>query len=114
MRFGDDIHAQFDCGFKSPFHSYLEIVGSDGSLVVPTPFKPGRNERIFLTRADKTKTIKVAGQELYIGEVNDMTDAILMNRPPRVSLAESRANTAAILALLESARTGKPIAPSAS
>lgn len=109
MRFAQDVHAQFDSGFKSPFRSHMEIVGSMGSLVVPVPFKPGRNEKIFLTREDKMETIKIAGQELYLGEVDDMTDAILTGRLPRVTLADSRGNTATILALLESAKTGKPI-----
>ncbi len=109
MRFANDVHAQFDCGFQSPLRSFLEIVGSEGSLVVPKPFKPGRGERIFLTREDKTETIKIPGQELYIGEVEDMADAVLLGRPPRVSLTDSRANTAAVLALLESARSGKPV-----
>jgi hypothetical protein len=40
-----------------------------------------------------------------------MADAILLGKPPRVTLADSRANTAAILALFESAKTGKLIAP---
>jgi predicted dehydrogenase len=109
MRFAEDVHAQFDCGFQSPFHSYIEIVGSEGSLVVPKPFKPGRGERILLTREDKTETIRIPGQDLYIGEVEDLTDAILLGRPPRISLADSRGNIAAILALLESARSGKPV-----
>jgi D-xylose 1-dehydrogenase (NADP+, D-xylono-1,5-lactone-forming) len=38
-----------------------------------------------------------------------MADAILNGKPPRISLADSRANTAAILALFESARSGKPV-----
>ena len=38
-----------------------------------------------------------------------MADAILLGKPPRVSLADSRANVAAILALFESAKMGKPI-----
>ncbi len=109
MRFANDVHAQFDCGFQSPLRSFMEIVGSEGSLAVPRPFKPGRNEKIFLTRGDKTETIRIPGQQLYLGEVEDMADAVLFGRPPRVTLADSRANVAAIVALLESARTGKPI-----
>ncbi len=109
MRFVEDVHAQFDSGFKSPSRSSMEIVGLAGSLLVPVPFKPGRSEKIFLTREDKTEAIEIVGQELYLGEVDDMTDAIASARPPRITLADSRANTAAILALLESAKTGKPI-----
>jgi len=109
MRFGGDIYAQFDSSFAIPFHSFMEIIGSEGTLNIPRPFKPGINENIYLTRGETTETIKVKGQELYIGEVEDMTDAILFGRNSLVSLDDSRANVAAITALLESARTNKPI-----
>ena len=46
------------------------------------------------------------GQELYLGEVEDMADAIIQGKAPRISLEDSRANVATIVALLESARTG--------
>jgi D-xylose 1-dehydrogenase (NADP+, D-xylono-1,5-lactone-forming) len=109
MRFAGDIHAQFDSSFVIPFHSFMEIVGSEGTLSIPNPFKPGINERIFLTRDDKTETIKVKGQELYLGEVEDMADAILLGKDSLVSLHDSRANVAVINALLESARVGEPV-----
>ena len=57
----------------------------------------------------KVETIAVKGTDSYSCEVEDMADAILLGKPSRVSLADSRANTAAILALFESARTGKLI-----
>jgi len=41
--------------------------------------------------------------------VEDMCDAILHGKSPRVTLADSRRNTAVILALLESAKSGKLI-----
>jgi len=109
MRFANDIHAQFDSSFVIPFHSFMEVVGSDGTLNIPKPFKPGVNEKIYITRGDKTETIKIKGQELYIGEVEDMADAILLGRETRISLGDSRANVAVISALLESARIGKPV-----
>jgi xylose dehydrogenase (NAD/NADP) len=109
MRFAGDVQAQFDSSFVIPFHSFMEIVGSEGTLSIPTPFKPGVNERIFLTRDEKIKTIKVKGQELYLGEVEDMADAILVGKDSLIPLHDSRANVAVINALLESARVGKPI-----
>jgi len=109
MRFANDIHAQFDCSFAIPFHAFMEIIGSEGTLNVPNPFKPGVDEKIYFTRGDKTETIKIKGQELYIGEVEDMADAILLRHAPRISLDDSRANVAVISSLLESARAGKPV-----
>jgi len=109
MRFDHEVHAQFDCSFAIPFHAFMEIIGSEGTLNIPSPFKPGVDEKIFLTRGDKTETIKIKGQELYIGEVEDMADAVLLGHSPRISLDDSRANVAVIYALLESAREGKPV-----
>jgi predicted dehydrogenase len=106
MRFEGDVYAQFDSSFVVPFHTYMEIVGSEATLIIPIPFKPDVNEKIFLVRDGKTETVKVKGQELYLGEVEDMADAILLGNTPRVTLEDSRANVATIKALLESARTG--------
>jgi predicted dehydrogenase len=109
IKFENGVYAQFDSGFKSPFRSRIEIVGTDGVLTVPDPFKPERTSEILLARGGKTEKIKINGGMLYMGEVDDMCDAILRDKPPRVSLADSRSNVAVILALLESAQSGKPV-----
>ena len=109
LRFAGDVYGQFDSSFVIPFHVYMEFVGSKGTLIVPNPYKPGVNEKIFLVREGKTETIKIKGQELYLGEVEDMADAILLGKEPRISQTDSRANVAVITALLESARTSKPV-----
>jgi xylose dehydrogenase (NAD/NADP) len=107
LRFPDAVFAQFDCGFESPSRSFMEIVGAEGVLNVPMPFKPGLDETILLQRGEKTEAIKIKGQDLYIGEVEDIADAILHSKPSRVSLADSRGTVAAILGLIQSAETGK-------
>ncbi|MBI5298300.1 MAG: Gfo/Idh/MocA family oxidoreductase [Chloroflexi bacterium] len=110
MRFEGGIHAQIDCGFKFPSRSYMEIVGSEAVLHVASPYKPGRREQITLTRGDQVEKIRIfSSTDLYMGEVDDLCDAILFGRSPRITLADSRANLAAILALLESARSGRPV-----
>jgi predicted dehydrogenase len=109
LHFPEDVFAQFDCSVKIPYHVFMEIVGDEATLIIPNPYNPGVKETLYLTRGGKVETIVVKGTGSYIGEVEDMADAILLGKPPRVSLADSRANTAAILALFESARTGKPV-----
>ncbi len=110
MKFPGDVYAQFDCGFRSPLRQHLEIVGSAATITVPTPFKPTLNEAITVWQEDHTEAIKIPKQELYIGEVEDLADCALDGKPPHVSLEDSRANVAAIVALLESARTNTPVA----
>lgn len=109
MQFKDGIFAQFDSGFQSPVRMLMEIVGSEAVLNIPNPFKPGFENEIYLTRNEKTQTIKIPGGELYSGEVEDMCDSILHGKAPLVSLDDSRKNTAVIVALLESAESGKPV-----
>ena len=109
MRFDNDIVTQFDSSFVIPLRWFMEIVGSEGVLNIPSPFKPQTDEKIYLRRGEKTETIKIKGQELYIGEVEDVADAILLGREPRISLEDSRANVAVISALLDSARLEKPV-----
>jgi predicted dehydrogenase len=109
MRFANDVFMQFDSSLVIPFHAFMEIIGSDGTLNIPRPFKPEPDEKIYLTRGDKTETIKIKGQELYLGEVENMADAILLGHEPHISLDDSRANVAVIAAFLESARAGKPV-----
>jgi predicted dehydrogenase len=109
MRFDNDVLAQFDSSFVIPLRSFMEIVGSEGILTIPSAFKPQATENIYMTSGNQTETIVIEGGELYIGEVENMADAILLGREPRISLDDSRANVAVILALLESARMGKPV-----
>jgi xylose dehydrogenase (NAD/NADP) len=109
MRFPGEVHAQFDCSFTIPQHTFMELVGDEGTLIIPVPFTPQSKEYLFLTRGDKTEKITVKAPGLYHGEVEDMADAILLGKSPRISLADTRANTLAILALFESAKTGNPV-----
>jgi xylose dehydrogenase (NAD/NADP) len=110
MRFNGGTHLQFDCGFKSPSRSYIEIVGSEATLNIPNPFKPNLKNEIYIKRGDETQTISIAGEELYLGEVEDICDAVLHSKPPRISLGDSRGNIAVILALIDSAGHGKSVA----
>ena len=78
----------------------IEVVGTEGWLRVPQPYKPGRGEHILLTRGDRTEKLRVPGRELYIGEVEDMEAVALEGAAPRIPLEDSRGNLRTILALL--------------
>ncbi len=110
LRFPSGALASFDCGFRAPFRTRMEVVGDKGVLVVPRPFKPGSEERVLLSSGThEPKEIVVPGADLYRGEVEDLADAVLLKRQPRVSLADSRANVATLAALLRSAHEGRPV-----
>jgi predicted dehydrogenase len=115
LRFGAGPHngagamAQFDSGFVPAFRSVMEIVGDERSLTIPSPFKPVEGDDLVLKQGDSEEKIPVPAFDLYSGEIENMADAVLHGAAPRISLADSRANVAAILALYESARSRKPV-----
>ncbi|MBE0672967.1 MAG: Gfo/Idh/MocA family oxidoreductase [Anaerolineales bacterium] len=109
MRFANGVHAQFDSGFKSPSRSYIEVVGSDAVLKIPSPFKPRKNSELFLVRDEVEERIKITGTELYLGEVEDICDSILLKKPQRIPLEDSRENIAVLLSFIESADKKKPV-----
>ncbi len=110
MRFPGEVLAQFDSGFRSPFRTELEVIGSEAVLRIPNPFKPGRYETLLLQRGNRLEKIRVHSRgALYSGEVEDLADAVLLGKAPRVSLADSRGNVATLTALLEAAQSGRPV-----
>jgi predicted dehydrogenase len=109
MRYGGNRVAQFDCGFRAPFRTHAEIVGSEGTITITKPFKPDAESQLLLRRGDEEERLPVDDEPLYRGEVEDMHDAILYGKPPRISLTESRNHIATIVALYDSARLGHTI-----
>jgi len=109
LRFPNDAYAQFDSGFRTPQRTHIELVGDKGNITVKTPFTPRLNEEIIVTNGDEKRVITTPGEDLYLGEVENMADAILDGKAIRMSLADSRSNVAAIQALLHSAQEGRPI-----
>ena len=109
MRFPNGVHAQFDCGFRTPHRAHLELVGDKGSITLEKPFNPGLNNEIILINGNEKRIITIPGEDLYLGEVENMADAILNGKATRMSLADSRNNVAVIKALLRSAHEGNSI-----
>jgi D-xylose 1-dehydrogenase (NADP+, D-xylono-1,5-lactone-forming) len=109
MEFDGKTFAQFDCGFILPFRTGMEIIGRQGKIYLPAPFNPGINEKIYITHGDEMETIIIKGDQLYLGEMEDMADAILLGKPTRISIQDSRGNVRVIQSLYESAMKNKPI-----
>ena len=105
LQFPSGVLAVFDCGFRAPFRTELEVVGDEGVLVVEHPFKPGVREQLRIVRPHGVETIAVEGEPLYVGEIQDFERAVLDGAPPVVPLAESRTIVQTLTALHESAST---------
>jgi predicted dehydrogenase len=105
LRFGEGMTASIYAGFRVPYRTWLEILGSDGVLTVPNPFRPGPVETLELERAGHIERIAVAGSpEIFVREIEDFEARVLDGAPAVVSLEESRRTAATLCALYASAR----------
>ncbi len=110
MRYPGGVMGQFYCSFGLPYATRMEVRGTKGSLVIPSPFSPReKTAPVLLIREEKEERFTFPKVDLYLGEVEDMERAVLDGAAPLVSLEESRENVATILALLESARSGRVV-----
>jgi xylose dehydrogenase (NAD/NADP) len=110
MRYANGVMAQFTCAFRTPFHTFFEIVGTQGRLLLTRPFVGPQEGIVTFYPADgEPETIAIPDQELYLGEVEDMNTAVLDGAPNFLTLAESRNHVRTILALYESAQRGEVV-----
>lgn len=105
LRFDGGTTANIYAGFRAAYRTWLEILGSDGGLTVPNPFRPGPLETLELERGGAVERIAVAGSaEIFVREVEDFEASVLDGAPSIVSLAESRRTAATLASLYAAAR----------
>ena len=99
---------QIGAAFRTPFYTFVEVIGTKGRLHIDKPFIGVEDSHmIFYDQKGKAKTISVPKPYLYLGEIEDMHAAILDGKPNYISLEETRNHIRTVLALYESARTGQ-------
>ncbi len=104
--------AQISSSFRSPVHTQIEIIGTEGRLLSTRPFTgmdtADRQLNCFDTQG-RAEDIPVPEEYLYLGEIEDMQAAILDGSPSYLRLEETRNHVKTILALYESAKSGKTV-----
>ena len=109
LLFPDDVVGVFDCGFGAHFRTSVEIAGTEGVITLETPFKPGADAPLRLTRGDDVQTHRRGGRAAVPGRGAGPRGRRVGRRPTRVSLEDSRGNVAALVALHDAARTGRVV-----
>jgi xylose dehydrogenase (NAD/NADP) len=110
MKYPGGITAQFFSSFALPQRTLMEIHGTHGTLSIPMPFIP-RDPAVGITlhTGKGQETFSFAAHEVYLGEVEDMENAILFGTKPRISLEVSGQNVQTILSLYHSAAIGQVV-----
>jgi xylose dehydrogenase (NAD/NADP) len=104
LRYDDGWTGQLFTSFEVPFDERVEIFGSDGALVIRPAFVPyltGAPTRISIRREDRTDEIEVPLSDPYLGEIENMADAILDGVRAEVPLTETRTNIGTLVRIHE-------------
>jgi len=112
LRFPGGTTATIYSGFRAALRTWLEVIGTDGALTVPNPFKPGPQEVLSLERGGRVEAIAVAGSpQLFVRQIAHFEQSVLDGAPSVVTLADSRFAAATLSALLDSARDATALYP---
>lgn len=113
LHFANGLVAQISSGFRTPFREAIHIVGDRGSLYLAEPWKPGlqgKESQVTFTAIDgATETIVTPATDPYLCEVQAMEACLLDGAAPVISLDRSRNFLRSVLAIYESAATGRPV-----
>ena len=104
LQFDGGATASIYCGFRAPYRTWLEVVGSLGTMTVPNPFRPGPSETIAIDRGGTIERIDVPGSAtIFVREIEDFEARVLDGAPAVVTLEESHRTCATLCALYASA-----------
>ena len=112
MLYADGRMAQISASFCTPLRTEVEILGTEGRLVLNRPFtghNDGDRKLMFFPKEGDPEEIDVPEKELYLGEVEDLHAAVLDGQTQYLSLDETRNHVKTVLALYESAQTGQVV-----
>lgn len=100
LKFPDGILAHFETGISSFERHYAEIAGTEGAIIIESPWFPGEKEASFIIRTNSgDEIITTPGANCYTLEIEDFMDAVINNRPPRWDVDDAVRNMAVIDAL---------------
>ncbi|HEX2861049.1 MAG TPA: Gfo/Idh/MocA family oxidoreductase, partial [Lacunisphaera sp.] len=105
LRYPGGVTAALHSGFNAHSRMAAEIIGTTGMLEVPFTFL-GHEGPLTLTTGDQKQEIAVPESDRYQLQAEDFADAILQNRPPRLTPEETLRNQELLDRLHAAARRG--------
>jgi predicted dehydrogenase len=110
LRFSGDVVAQFHSSLALPFRQELEVLGTEGSLLVEAPWRVDLGGDAFLRRGSGEERIEVEKADAYRLELENLAAAIRGDAQPLLGRADAAGQAAAIAALYRSAEAGETVA----
>ena len=109
LRFPGDVLATIDCGMDVHRRNQIEVVGSEGTILVPSPWQTPLGARIELSRGDAVEIIEPESVDPYTRELEEFGRAVSGGDDPRIGRADALGQARTIEALYRAAETGAAV-----
>lgn len=109
LHFGDGFSAAIECSFDAPERQSLEIVGTDGAVLVDRAHTPGPADVAFTLRGrdGRCTDVVAGGANPYRAMIDHFAAVVRHGAPPRRSVADS----ISVLTVLDRLRAAAALAP---
>lgn len=105
VEFAGGVALTFDCGMWASFRNELEIVGTDGTIVLKPSFLPNKeNDVIEVQAGGKTRVEGPYGVDAYVAQSDQFARVVWGEEAPLYSAQDAVANMKLVDACLTSAR----------
>lgn len=101
MEFSNGVALTFDCSMWADFRNRLEILGSNGRIVLPAAFLGDQSYKII--RNGEEKLIKVDQINSYALQADSFAESVIDGKPPKFSGKDIIQNMTAVRGALTSA-----------
>jgi glucose-fructose oxidoreductase len=109
LRFPKDRLASFACSFGANATATFRVVGTEGDIRLDSAFEYAEPHRMTVTIGEKKREKEFPQRDQFGAEIEYFSDCVLLRKSPEPSGREGLADVRIIRALLESARSGKPV-----
>ena len=109
LRFPGDVLATIDCGMDVHRRNQIEVVGSEGTILVPSPWQTPLGARIELSRGDELEVVEPESVDPYTRELEEFGRAVSGGDAPRLGRADALGQARTIQALYRAAETGAAV-----
>jgi predicted dehydrogenase len=112
MKFPGDRIASFTTSFGAAARSTFEVIGTKGAVKMDPAYEMVDELKIEVTTGDRTTKKVFQKRDQFAPELVYFSNCILKNKQPEPSGREGLADVRIIQALLESAKSGRPVSMS--
>ncbi|HSC91695.1 MAG TPA: Gfo/Idh/MocA family oxidoreductase [Gaiellaceae bacterium] len=103
MRLAGDVLSTFHASMALPSRQELEVLGSEGTLLVQAPWRVDLGGDVLLRRGDDVERIEIPAADAYRCELEDLAAAARGEREPLLGRADAVAQARTIDALYHAA-----------